>query len=104
MLVFKRLINTVMDYIGTMGSVPTMEVSLFQSVLIREVPLYMNAEKSTKQGRHYIPVILIFLHTIPTSSVPFMCFIGDAVIECIFIECWIKYSVAKDVILKEYIM
>ena len=38
---FRRLISTVVYYIGTLGSVPIMEVSLFQSVLIAKVPLYI---------------------------------------------------------------
>ena len=37
---FRRLISTVIYYIGTLRSVHIMDVSLFQSVLIIDVPLY----------------------------------------------------------------
>ena len=40
---FQRLISTVTYYVGTLRSVPIMEVSLIRSVLITEVPLYAYA-------------------------------------------------------------
>ena len=36
---FRRLVSTLIYYIRTLKSVPTMEVSLFQSILIMEVAL-----------------------------------------------------------------
>ena len=39
-LYYKRLISTAMYYTGTLRRVPIMEVSLFQSVIITDVPQY----------------------------------------------------------------